>query len=92
MVGVRIDRKRKQSVTVFLKALGWSSAQILEQFGEFESIKLTLEKDNVETQDEALLDIYRKLRPGEPPTKEGKHLVGVVHKFLSNSENLNQLS
>ena len=70
MVGVRIDRKRKQSVTVFLKALGWSSAQILEQFGEFESIKLTLEKDNVETQDEALLDIYRKLRPGEPPTKE----------------------
>ncbi|MFM8671887.1 MAG: DNA-directed RNA polymerase subunit beta [Candidatus Nanopelagicus sp.] len=70
MVGVRIDRKRKQSVTVFLKALGWSSAQILEQFGDFESIKLTLEKDNVETQDEALLDIYRKLRPGEPPTKE----------------------
>ena len=70
MVGVRIDRKRKKSVTIFLKALGWSSAQILEQFGEFESIKLTLEKDNVETQDEALLDIYRKLRPGEPPTKE----------------------
>ncbi|MFM7495708.1 MAG: DNA-directed RNA polymerase subunit beta [Candidatus Nanopelagicus sp.] len=70
MVGVRIDRKRKQSVTIFLKALGWSSAQILEQFGDFESIKLTLEKDNVETQDEALLDIYRKLRPGEPPTKE----------------------
>jgi len=70
MVGVRIDRKRKQSVTVFLKALGWNSAQILEQFGEFESIRLTLEKDNVETQDEALLDIYRKLRPGEPPTKE----------------------
>ena len=70
MVGVRIDRKRKQSVTVFLKALGWTSAQILEQFGEFESMKLTLEKDNVETQDDALLDIYRKLRPGEPPTKE----------------------
>ena len=70
LVGVRIDRKRKQSVTVFLKALGWTSEQILEQFGEFESIRLTLEKDNVETQDEALLDIYRKLRPGEPPTKE----------------------
>jgi DNA-directed RNA polymerase subunit beta len=70
MVGVRIDRKRKQSVTIFLKALGWSSAQILDQFGDFESMKLTLEKDNVETQDEALLDIYRKLRPGEPPTKE----------------------
>ena len=70
LVGVRIDRKRKQSVTVFLKALGWTTEQILEQFGEFESIRATLEKDNVETQDEALLDIYRKLRPGEPPTKE----------------------
>ena len=70
MVGVRIDRKRKQSVTIFLKALGWTEEQILEQFGEFESIRLTLEKDNVKTQDEALLDIYRKLRPGEPPTKE----------------------
>ena len=70
MVGVRIDRKRKQSVTIFLKALGWSEEQILEQFGEYESIRLTLEKDNVHTQDEALLDIYRKLRPGEPPTKE----------------------
>ena len=70
MVGVRIDRKRKQSVTIFLKALGWTEEQILEQFGEFESIRLTLEKDNVKSQDEALLDIYRKLRPGEPPTKE----------------------
>jgi DNA-directed RNA polymerase subunit beta len=70
LVGVRIDRKRKQSVTVFLKALGWSEDQILEEFGEFESIRATLEKDTVKTQDEALLDIYRKLRPGEPPTKE----------------------
>jgi DNA-directed RNA polymerase subunit beta len=70
LVGVRIDRKRKQSVTVFLKALGWSEDQILEEFGEFESIRATLEKDSVKTQDEALLDIYRKLRPGEPPTKE----------------------
>ncbi|MBI3428724.1 MAG: DNA-directed RNA polymerase subunit beta [Actinobacteria bacterium] len=70
LVGVRIDRKRKQSVTVFLKALGWTEEQILEEFGEYESIRATLEKDNVKTQDEALLDIYRKLRPGEPPTKE----------------------
>jgi DNA-directed RNA polymerase subunit beta len=70
LVGVRIDRKRKLPVTIFLKALGWTSEQILEQFGEFESMKLTLEKDNAQTQDEALLDIYRKLRPGEPPTKE----------------------
>ncbi|PHX69587.1 MAG: DNA-directed RNA polymerase subunit beta [Actinobacteria bacterium] len=70
LVGVRIDRKRKQSVTVFLKALGWTTEQILQEFGDFESMRATLEKDNVNTQDEALLDIYRKLRPGEPPTKE----------------------
>ena len=44
MVGVRIDRKRKQSVTVFLKALGWTSAQILEQFGEFEINEVNFRK------------------------------------------------
>ncbi|MBX6372562.1 MAG: DNA-directed RNA polymerase subunit beta, partial [Acidothermus sp.] len=69
-VGVRLDRKRKQSVTVLLKALGWDDARILERFGEFESMRVTLEKDHVHTQEEALLDIYRKLRPGEPPTHE----------------------
>ncbi|MGD8201796.1 DNA-directed RNA polymerase subunit beta [Ornithinimicrobium sp. W1679] len=69
-VGVRVDRKRKQSVTVLLKALGMSEAEILEQFGDYESIRATLEKDHTAGQDEALLDIYRKLRPGEPPTKE----------------------
>jgi DNA-directed RNA polymerase subunit beta len=70
MVGVRIDRKRKQSVTVLLKALGWTEAQILEEFGDVESIRQTLEKDHTAGTDEALLDIYRKLRPGEPPTRE----------------------
>ncbi|WP_137120591.1 DNA-directed RNA polymerase subunit beta [Segeticoccus rhizosphaerae] len=70
MVGVRVDRKRKQSVTVLLKALGWTEAQILEEFGDYESIRQTLEKDHTADQDEALLDIYRKLRPGEPPTRE----------------------
>ena len=69
-VGVRIDRKRRQSVTVFLKALGWSSDEILELFGNAPSIKATLEKDHVETPEEALEEIYRKLRPGEPPTAE----------------------
>ena len=69
-VGVRLDRKRKQSVTVLLKALGWSEGRILEEFGEYDSIRVTLEKDTVQTEDEALLDIYRKLRPGEPPTVE----------------------
>lgn len=70
MVGVRIDRKRKQSVTVLLKALGWTEARIREEFGEFESMIQTLEKDHTTGQDDALLDIYRKLRPGEPPTRE----------------------
>jgi len=70
MVGVRLDRKRKQNVTVLLKALGWTDAQILEEFGDYESIRLTLEKDHTSGQDDALLDIYRKLRPGEPPTRE----------------------
>jgi DNA-directed RNA polymerase subunit beta len=69
-VGVRIDRKRKQSVTVLLKALGWDDARILERFGEYESMRATLEKDHTSGQDDALLDIYRKLRPGEPPTRE----------------------
>jgi DNA-directed RNA polymerase subunit beta len=70
VVGVRLDRKRKQNVTVFLKALGWTSDQILEAFGDYESVRTTLEKDHTVSQDDALLDIYRKLRPGEPPTKE----------------------
>ncbi|MED7951724.1 MULTISPECIES: DNA-directed RNA polymerase subunit beta [unclassified Streptomyces] len=70
MVGVRIDRKRKQSVTVLLKALGWTNEMILEEFGEYESMRATLEKDHTQGQDDALLDIYRKLRPGEPPTRE----------------------
>ncbi|WP_445166883.1 DNA-directed RNA polymerase subunit beta [Mycolicibacterium sp. Dal123E01] len=69
-VGVRIDRKRRQPVTVLLKALGWTHEQIRERFGFSEIMMSTLEKDNTAGSDEALLDIYRKLRPGEPPTKE----------------------
>ncbi|MEP9384807.1 DNA-directed RNA polymerase subunit beta [Nocardioides sp. KR10-350] len=70
LVGVRLDRKRKQNVTVLLKALGWTNEQIREEFGDYESMMLTLEKDSTTGQDDALLDIYRKLRPGEPPTRE----------------------
>ncbi len=69
-VGVRIDRKRRQPVTVLLKALGWTGEQITERFGFSEIMMGTLEKDSTAGTDEALLDIYRKLRPGEPPTKE----------------------
>ncbi|MEV0842678.1 DNA-directed RNA polymerase subunit beta [Actinocatenispora sera] len=68
--GVRIDRKRRQAVTVLLKAIGWSNEQIRERFSWSEIMLATLEKDHIGSQDEALLDIYRKLRPGEPPTRE----------------------
>ncbi|WP_106817267.1 DNA-directed RNA polymerase subunit beta [Janibacter massiliensis] len=79
MIGVRVDRKRKQSATVLLKALGMSEAEIREALvgvdangaeRHYESVDLTLEKDTTEGQDDALLDLYRKLRPGEPPTRE----------------------
>ncbi|MEI7915239.1 MAG: DNA-directed RNA polymerase subunit beta [Mycobacteriaceae bacterium] len=69
-VGVRIDRKRRQPVTTLLKALGWTDEQIRARFGFSEIMMTTLEKDPNEGTDQALLDIYRKLRPGEPPTKE----------------------
>jgi DNA-directed RNA polymerase subunit beta len=70
MVGVRLDRKRKQNVTVLLQAMGFTREQILTEFGDYEAMRLTLDKDHTTTQDEALLDIYRKMRPGEPPTRE----------------------
>src|SRR6185312_9326470 len=69
-VGVRIDRKRRQPVTVLLKALGWTTERIAARFAHSETLLATLEKDHTSGPDEALLDIYRKLRPGEPPTKE----------------------
>jgi len=75
MVGVRVDRKRKQPVTTLLKALGMTDSEIRSAFVDpsgatYESIELTLEKDTFADQDAALLDLYRKLRPGEPPTTE----------------------
>ena len=66
---VRIDKNRKLPVTTFLRALGLSSAvEILDCFGEDERILATLEKDSTQNREEALLECYRKLRPGEPPT------------------------
>ncbi len=70
LVAVRVDRKRKQPVTVLLKALGMTTEQIAERFGQYETFMATLEKDHIASQEDALLDIYRKLRPGEPPTVE----------------------
>ena len=66
---VRIDKNRKLPVTVLIRALGLSSdAQIREYFGEDERILATLEKDTTTNTEEGLLETYRKLRPGEPPT------------------------
>ncbi|MFO6451795.1 MULTISPECIES: DNA-directed RNA polymerase subunit beta [unclassified Aeromicrobium] len=95
IVGVRLDRKRKQSVTMLLKALGFTEERILEEFGQYESVRITMEKDSVrseivreelekkardtavtnemvdaEVTRRSLIDIYRKLRPGEPPSVE----------------------
>ncbi len=68
---VRIDKNRKLPVTVLLRALGMGSdAQIREFFGEDERILATLEKDTTHNEEEGLLETYRKLRPGEPPTVE----------------------
>ncbi|MDZ4063304.1 MAG: DNA-directed RNA polymerase subunit beta, partial [Coriobacteriia bacterium] len=72
IVSVRVDRKRKQPVTVLLKALGIAETreEVLELFGGSECIVKTLEKDFTETREEALIEIYNRLRPGEPPTVE----------------------
>ncbi|SFM40949.1 DNA-directed RNA polymerase subunit beta [Gracilibacillus orientalis] len=71
VVHVRIDRTRKLPITVLLRALGFGEDQeILDLLGENEYLKNTLEKDNTETSEKALLEIYERLRPGEPPTVE----------------------
>ncbi|MEW9676479.1 DNA-directed RNA polymerase subunit beta [Lentibacillus sp. L22] len=66
---VRIDRTRKLPITVLLRALGFGTDQeIIDLIGENEYLKNTLDKDNTETTEKALLEIYERLRPGEPPT------------------------
>ncbi|NLG85525.1 MAG: DNA-directed RNA polymerase subunit beta [Firmicutes bacterium] len=66
---VRIDRTRKLPVTVLLRALGYTTnVKISELFDDHESIRNTLERDNTQTEEEALIEIFKRLRPGEPPT------------------------
>ena len=66
---VRVDRTRKVPVTTLLRAIGLATdSQILDLFGEEEMIKATINKDTIKDQDEALIEIYKKLRPGELPT------------------------
>ena len=70
-VAVRVDRKRKQDITVFLLALGMDESEIREEFKDYPALTASLDEDRkVATQDEALLDIYKKIRPGEPPSVE----------------------
>ncbi|MDT8715807.1 DNA-directed RNA polymerase subunit beta [Clostridium sp. 19966] len=66
---VRIDKTRKLPITILSRAMGIGSDQeIINFFGEDERLKATIEKDNTKTKEEALLEIYKRLRPGEPPT------------------------
>ncbi|MEV2473346.1 DNA-directed RNA polymerase subunit beta [Paenibacillus larvae] len=69
IIYVRIDRTRKIPVTVLLRALGFGTdAEILDLLGDDEYIRNTLDKDNTDSTDKALIEIYERLRPGEPPT------------------------
>jgi len=71
IISVRIDRTRKLPITVLIRALGYGSdAEILELFGEEEGLLATIQKDNAKSKDEGLIEIYKRLRPGEPPTVE----------------------
>jgi DNA-directed RNA polymerase subunit beta len=71
IISVRVDRTRKQPVTVLLRAMGFGTdAEIIQLLGEDERLMNTLDKDNTKSQEEGLLEIYKKLRPGEPPTVE----------------------
>ncbi|MBW3667481.1 MAG: DNA-directed RNA polymerase subunit beta, partial [Actinobacteria bacterium] len=83
-IGVRVDRKRRQYVSAFLKALGIAETdeEILEMFDGSQSIKNTIEKDTAEDKEEALLDLYRKLRPGEPTTVESAR--GLIQTLFRN--------
>lgn len=66
---VRVDRTRKLPATVLIRALGYATnGQIAELFNDNEHIRITLERDNTESSEEALVEIYKRLRPGEPPT------------------------
>ena len=71
IVSIRIDRTRKLPITVFLRALGYGTdAQLLQLFGEDENLLATIQKDNTKSEGEGLIEVYKRLRPGEPPTVE----------------------
>ena len=71
LIYVKIDKNRKILATTLLKAMGLSVAEMEASFTHFEFLKKTLEKDTAETTDEALIDVYKKLRPGDPASAQG---------------------
>jgi DNA-directed RNA polymerase subunit beta len=82
IVYVRIDRTRKIPVTVLLRALGFGTdAEILDLLGEDEYIRNTLDKDNTDSTDKALIEIYERLRPGEPPTLDNARNLLIARFF-----------
>ncbi|WP_411345097.1 DNA-directed RNA polymerase subunit beta [Paenibacillus sp. WLX1005] len=82
IVYVRIDRTRKIPVTVLLRALGFGSdAEILDLLGNDEYIRNTLDKDNTDSTEKALIEIYERLRPGEPPTLDNAKSLLVARFF-----------
>lgn len=82
IIYVRIDRTRKIPVTVLLRALGFGTdAEILDLLGNDEYIRNTLDKDNTDSTEKALIEIYERLRPGEPPTLENAKSLLVARFF-----------
>ncbi|TJY38876.1 DNA-directed RNA polymerase subunit beta [Cohnella pontilimi] len=82
IIYVRIDRTRKIPVTVLLRALGFGTdAEILDLLGQDEYIRNTLEKDNTDSTEKALIEIYERLRPGEPPTLENARSLLIARFF-----------
>ncbi|WP_040953133.1 DNA-directed RNA polymerase subunit beta [Gorillibacterium massiliense] len=82
IIYVRIDRTRKIPVTVLLRSLGFGTdAEILELLGDNEYIRNTLDKDNTDSTDKALIEIYERLRPGEPPTLDNAKSLLVARFF-----------
>ena len=83
-IGVRVDRKRRQYVSAFLRALGIAETdqEILDLFNGAESIRNTLARDTAADKEEALMDLYRKLRPGEPTTVESAR--GLIQTLFRN--------
>ena len=81
IIYTRVDRMRKMPVTVLIRALGFSTDEdILSTFGDHRGLKLSLEKDSTRNTEEALIELYKRLRPGEPPTVDSAR--ALLHGFF----------